>query len=566
MNQLRSCTTVFLLALLSNIISVYATDYTWDGGHGTNFNESANWNPADVPNSSSDSAAIQNGGVADLSASNTVSTLTLGPGTLNLNSGGNLTTSQVIGTGTLGFSGGWLTASANSSNFLNTFNVLSTGGATIDTQSNNVTVGGSFVDLGGGISGGLTKQGAGQLTLTAANNYTGATTISGGVLQADDGVGLPANSLLRLDGGMLQTSSAMFTRSIGASAGNVLWTANGGGFSAGSASGLTINFGGDSHKLVWGTDIQGTLKLSSPTAKGLVKITNNIDLNGEDRVIEIDNSDTSMAYRGWISGVISNSSSTPAGIIKTGPGRLYINTANTYDGTTTVLDGFMAYAVLMPHGNYVVKGGVMCFCGQSPKITGLQVTGGGVEGLGTSIVYSDTTYDIQGGELYGITLSNGKDNLGNTIVVGLAKTGDTLAKLECTCNYTGPTIISAGTLELNTSPTTPPNKANYIGNITSSPIINTATFLIGDTNPHTVDTISGTGATQLNAGAQLTATCVEQGTLTIGAGATLTIAAIPGGPLSGTDSLSPVPEPNALLMLATAGLGGLAAIWRRKKH
>jgi len=208
----------------------------------------------------------------------------------------------------------------------------------------------------------------------------------------------------------------------------------------------------------------------------------------------------------------------------------------------------------------------MCFCGQSPKIKGLQVTGGGVEGLGTSIVYSDTTYDIQGGELYGITLSNGKDSFGNTIVVGLKKTGDTVAKLECTCAYTGTTTISEGTLELDTVPTDP-HKDNYVGQIsTSSLIVNHATFLIGDTNSHTVGTITGTGTTQLNAGAKLTATSVEEGTLTIGAGATLTIAAIAGGPSSDAALLSPVPEPSALVMLAMAGLGVLLAAVRRKKR
>lgn len=237
---------------------------------------------------------------------------------------------------------------------------------------------------------------------------------------------------------------------------------------------------------------------------------------------------------------------------------------NTYDGTTTVFDGFMAYNVIQPYGNYVVKGGTMCFCGKSPKIKGLQVTGGGVEGLTSSIVYSDTTYDIQGGEIYGVNLSNGKDSLGNAIVVGLTKTGDTVAKLEFPCTYTGTTTISEGTLELTTHTD---SYGTFTGQIsTSSPIVNNALFLIDDLTAHTVGTISGTGNTQLNAGAQLTVTSMSQGTLTLGAGATLTIAAIPGGPTSGADSLSPVPEPSALLMLAMAGLGGLAALWRRKKY
>jgi autotransporter-associated beta strand protein len=550
-----------------------AIDYTWIGGHGMDFNVAANWSPTGVPNSSGDSAAIQNSAVVELAASNTVSALNLGPGTLDINSGGNLTTTQITGTGTIGFDGGRITASAASTSFMSTFNVLSAGGATIDTQSYDVTAGGMFVDLGGGFTGGLTKLGSGSLTLTANNSYSGPTTISAGVLQAADGVGLPANSLLRLDGGTLQPVSGMLTRDIGSASGEVQWTANGGGFSAGSAAGLSVTLSGG-RGLVWGTDIQGTLKLSSPTAKGLVKFNNNIDLNGQDRVIEIDNPDTTMTYRGWLSGVISNSSTTPAGIIKTGPGRLYINTVDTYDGTTTVLDGFMAFAVKAPYGNYLATGGVTCFCGFSPTIKGLQVTGGGVEGLNKSILYSDTDYDIQGGELYGINLSNGKDSSNNVIVVGLTKTADTVANLEFPCTYTGTTTISEGTLALakridyNADGTIKSINTGQIS--TSSLIVNDATFLIDDAAftykdvfyTHTVGTISGVGTTQLNAGAQLTASSISQGTITLAPGAILTIAAIPGGPTSDSVSVLPVPEPGVLILLATAGAAVL--LLRRK--
>jgi hypothetical protein len=78
---------------------------------------------------------------------------------------------------------------------------------------------------------------------------------------------------------------------------------------------------------------------------------------------------------------------------------------------------------------------------------------------------------------------------------------------------------------------------------------------------HTVGAIAGSGATKVDAGASLTATSVTQGTITLGAGSTLTIAAIPGGP-SGS-AITPVPEPSAYVLLATA-LGAAIFAWRKK--
>jgi hypothetical protein len=81
---------------------------------------------------------------------------------------------------------------------------------------------------------------------------------------------------------------------------------------------------------------------------------------------------------------------------------------------------------------------------------------------------------------------------------------------------------------------------------------------------HTAGNVTGAGSTLLDAGAALSAASVSQNTLTIGAGATLTIAAISGGPSSGGSSLATVPEPAtwAMLMMAAMGLG---IYWRRRR-
>ena len=130
----------------------------------------------------------------------------------------------------------------------------------------------------------------------------------------------------------------------------------------------------------------------------------------------------------------------------------------------------------------------------------------------------------------------------------MSKSGTAILTLAGTQNYSGATTINAGTLQLS--------GAGTIGNVANS-----ATFevLAGS---HTAGNVSGAGSTLLDANAALTATSVVQNTLTIGTGATLTIAAIPGGPSSGLGSISPVPEPStwAMLMLAAMGLG----IYRRR--
>jgi len=99
-------------------------------------------------------------------------------GTYNLNGGTLVTGTLTKGTGTAAFNfgGGTLQASGPLSTSLPM--TLNLGGGTIDTHGSNVALTGA---IGG--TGSLTKAGAGTLTLSGGNTYTGNTTVSAGTLK-----------------------------------------------------------------------------------------------------------------------------------------------------------------------------------------------------------------------------------------------------------------------------------------------------------------------------------------------------------------------------------------------
>ncbi|SHO67718.1 autotransporter-associated beta strand repeat-containing protein/T5SS/PEP-CTERM-associated repeat-containing protein, partial [Pseudoxanthobacter soli DSM 19599] len=117
----------------------------------------------------------------------TLTVANIGSGTLSVGDGGVVVAGQIVKvSGATGaavtLDEGVLRASASQSDYLSGFSAgdvtLATGGGTIDTNGFDIAVASEISGIGS-----LTKAGAGTLTFTADNSYTGVTTVSSGTLR-----------------------------------------------------------------------------------------------------------------------------------------------------------------------------------------------------------------------------------------------------------------------------------------------------------------------------------------------------------------------------------------------
>ncbi len=154
------------------------------------------------------------GGNLDLDYGGTAST-----NTYNLN-GGALTVPEITATVKTGsslfnFNGGTLKPTAGSTLFLQglTRANIRNNGAIIDTAGFNVTIGQalqhSAINGDSAIDGGLTKNGAGILTLSGANSYTGATTINAGTVALGSAGSIANSRSIAIGGAALLEVSAV---------------------------------------------------------------------------------------------------------------------------------------------------------------------------------------------------------------------------------------------------------------------------------------------------------------------------------------------------------------------
>ncbi|MCX5653612.1 MAG: autotransporter-associated beta strand repeat-containing protein [Planctomycetota bacterium] len=245
-----------------------------------------------------------------------------------------------LGTGNVTFKGGTLqNAPGSTIDVSGRINAVAGGQlAKIDTNSNDVS-------FGTGISGdgGLSKLGAGKLTLGAANTYFGDTTIS------SDGALSLSNSLA------LQNSTLNY-----ASAGGSIDFA---ALTDATFGGLT----GDKNLVLENTDLV-------PAAVALSVGQNN----------------ATTEYYGNLSGGGS--------LIKVGGGRLTLNT-NDYTGDTTLKDGILRTrtAGSLGTGKIIFEGGTLQYRNHSTDVSGRinPITGGQMAKIDTN--GNDVSFDTENG-------------------------------------------------------------------------------------------------------------------------------------------------------------------------
>jgi autotransporter-associated beta strand protein/surface protein len=454
-----------------------------------------------VQNGSATSIALtkQGTGALTLSGANTYSGVTtLSAGTLNINN------ASAIGTGTFIISAGTIDNTSGEAITLSTNNPQNWNGNFTFTGTHSLNLGTGAVALsanrtlatnantltvGGVISGAftLTKNGAGTLTLTGDNTYTGTTTNNAGTLTLGDGgtSGSVVGNINNVTALIVNCSNAFTYAGVITGAG-VLNKEGAGTF---TLSGVNTYTGA--------TNINGgTLQLSA----GNERISNSsaltvaggatFDLNGfSETVASISGSGTiTSSVAGGVtltnggtatttfSGIIESGSGTVA-LTKSGTGTLTLSGANTYTGITTLSAGTLQISAdnnlgtppgVATPGHLVLSGGTL-----NTTASFTMDANRGINLTATTIINTDAaTILTYGGVAAG--------------TVGLTKQGTGILTFTGANTYTGATTISAGTLSIGNGGTS----GSVAGNIA-----NNATLIIDRSDNLTyAGVISGTGS------------------------------------------------------------------------
>ncbi len=409
-------------------------------------------------------------------------------------SAGSITFNAFTGTYTLGtlatpltVNGGITNNSASGAVSLTTSPIVLGAPQTWTNQSSGTTLARSGVDNGGhtltidgtgGTSfdsttaiitgtGGLTKNGSGRLVLGGggsipAHNYSGITTLNGGVTMVSNNNLGPGN--LVLNGGIIESYwTSNFTRGLGPGNGQVRIAGGASGFSMNGANGMSVIFGNNAtNEAQWGTEHFSpdalVLQAASAQAGASLTFANRIDLRGATRTVR--SNATALAVSATISGAIRNSDTVnPAGLVKAGPGLLILSGANTYNGGTTISQGNLRFGVLtaMPAtGEVLVQDGTTLTveAGASGDWTagtsGHGTIGGLLAGLGGQ---SGSTVAFDGNVTLGLEMTANlvyPGSIGNVgTSLALTKSGGSSLTLSGLSSYSGRTSVQAGTLSIN---------------------------------------------------------------------------------------------------------------------
>jgi len=466
------------------------------------------------------------GGTVNLSASNLMTGMTLTSGTLNINN------NNALGTGVFTL----------------------TGGATIDNTSGSVVVNaGNQAWTWNGTS----ALNFGSATNTAANNLnlgTGTVTLSG-----TRAVNLLGTGTKLTIGDVINTVGSSFTAN---GTGNTL-EMRGLSLST-SATPVTVTLAGTANLNITGAIVNGAapgsglsvINTGTTTLSGNNTYTGNTAFGGGTNIISGDNSAAvgNVTISGSSTYVrLENSSSISSSSSLVGMGGT-IAQSSTLDFKAAGGVTFNSY------GSSSSAGGSMNFTnssGSSKTVTFTNsdnyITASSSGARGLSIKSADLTLDFAGNiqNSSTVTQTTTFDGAGNFIVRGslldttnatgirtLAKTGaGTLTLQGASNNYSGPTLVSGGTLEVGAEGALPTNSGVTVSTgarlrfLKTSGAINLTNLTVasGGTLEQNLITITSSGAVNLTG-----STLKVNGTPTL---ASYTL--VSGAPLTGTPNLNP---------------------------
>ena len=480
-----------------------------------------------------------------------------GTGLLNLSSGGVLAAPQVVqGLGsnaTINFNGGILRATANSNDFISNFSsgevTLQSGGGTIDSNGNTITVNTNLVGVGG-----LTKAGAGTLTLTSNNVYAGPTTISNGALSVNSITAIGSAQPLG------ENNTIDFTGASALAPGALQYT------------GGTVNV----HQNL--TVASGDYGVVDNTGGGVMTLSGNISKDGGTFGLAGGN----FIVSGTITGSSPNSDLDIGSSIYPGSATVALTSANSYNGPTVITQGSSlltgvvgalptstpSAVTLGSASDTVGQINTLDLLGHSQTVSSLTASGPGANqvissngtavgtpaiGTGASsskatltVNYSGSTTDTYSGSLGDTNSTRLANNL------GFIKEGSGTVALTNANTYTGGTAVNHGTLLLQ-------NGAN--GSATGSGALTVASgATIGGAGTSNSSTFTINGNVLVGNGADVT----SQTTLT-GASASFFVSAnltfnLGVGATQGESNIlnlnsTPITFDNTTLTLNISGLG-----------
>lgn len=378
-----------------------------------------------------------------------------GGNTMNVYLQGGVLYTPYIKTTTVGFTslpsdgvvlnGGSLYATASTSDFIQSHdptggswgtrnNVgVGTAGANINTNGFNIGINKTLQDFGG--AGTLTKSGAGTLTLSASNAYSGGTTVNQGTLVLDgarggysrisgaltvnsgasvnfvndDGTGLgwidgSKATVLNINEGTVSTAGALH-----------IWNLSGGvNMTGGTLSSNNGSSDPNGAQLEWiNSTVTTNASATASTIAGRIRMRSDGGATGVS--FNVANGEASSDL--LVTAAITEASGG-LGITKNGAGTMRLTGYNTYSGGTTVNEGRLEV-----HGGSggwgLIRGAVTVNSGATLAITGGDGTGFGWNSPVNSLTINGGTFDAAGGAHMGfggamaLSMNNGGTISGN---------------------------------------------------------------------------------------------------------------------------------------------------------